>query len=971
MVKQLSVLALCATLVMAAAVPALAQGRQTGTLRGTARDQQGLVVPGVSITVESTALQGVRSTQTGLTGRFDLPGLPPGAYTVTFTIDGFATVRHVASLPLGGTVEVNATLEPAAVRETVQVVEVVPSPLAATEFSYNMTSEGVNALPLGRDIVRIAELAPGVTTNTPSENQITISGAFGYDNAFLINGVDVNDNIFGTPNDLFIEDAIEETQVLSSGISSEYGRFTGGVVNAVTKSGGNMFSGSFRANVYRPDWTSTTPFERENGIERSGSLADNSTYETTVGGPIVQDRLWFFYANRVQQENLNQTLDVTGADYAHKLDNKRNLIKLTGALSPGHRLEGSYLSNSTAQTQPSFGFSIDPNTVIDRTVPNDLFVATYRGALSSAVFAEFQVSQRRFRFRNNGGVETGILESPFLTLTQRFGHYNAPYFDANDPQERNNRQVTGNATYFLPTSNFGTHSIKGGFEHFQSTLVGGNSQTATGFVFSADYEVDGTGSPVLDADGRLSPIFTPFANLIQDWRPVRGAELDIRTLSFYLNDSWAFGDHWSFNLGVRAEQVDSEATGQILGLDTSTVVPRLAAAFDPQGDGQLTFHATYGHYAGRYSEAQFNQNTNVGRPNALFGIYTGPAGQGRDFAPGFDPANYATVAAFFPTDNVFYQDQLSAPLTREFTLSAGKAMGSRGYAKATYIHRTMSDFVEDFFTLDGGTTTIVEDGQTFGTFVNQWFQNTDALERAYDAMQFHGHYRVTDRFLLDGSYTVQINNDGNFEGETTNRPAIPSPAFDWPEITPAHRYFPTGRLDEFQRHKVRVWGIYNLGLGGAGDLDIGGLWRYNSGLTYSIQAANQGVTPTQQGIINALGYASGPAPRTLFFADGRGSGSFAGYGLFDLSFQYSIPVWQSLRPWIKAEVYNLFNNDTRVTWDTSVVPNFDGTLDELGLPTTYIEAPSFGQATSVNDYPQFIPGRDGLRTIMLSMGFRF
>ena len=116
---------------------------------------------------------------------------------------------------------------------------------------------------------------------------------------------------------------------------------------------------------------------------------------------------------------------------------------------------------------------------------------------------------------------------------------------------------------------------------------------------------------------------------------------------------------------------------------------------------------------------------------------------------------------------------------------------------------------------------------------------------------------------------------------------------------------------------------------------------------------------------------SGPAPRALYFADGRGSGDFSGYGLFDLSLQYSIPVWQSLRPWIKAEVYNVFNNDTRVTWDTTVIQNFDGPLDELSLPTTYIEGPSFGEATSVNDYPQFLPGRDGLRTIMVSMGFRF
>ena len=69
---------------------------------------------------------------------------------------------------------------------------------------------------------------------------------------FLLNGVDVNDNLFGTANNLFIEDAIDEVQVLTSGISAEYGRFSGGVINAVTKRGGNEFSGSFRARPHQP-----------------------------------------------------------------------------------------------------------------------------------------------------------------------------------------------------------------------------------------------------------------------------------------------------------------------------------------------------------------------------------------------------------------------------------------------------------------------------------------------------------------------------------------------------------------------------------------------------------------------------------------------------------------------------------------------------------------------------------------------
>src|SRR5690606_34972115 len=107
--------------------------------------------------------------------------------------------------------------------------------------------EEVEALATSRTLSGIAALAPGVTDNAPnaSSGQVVISGAFAFDNMFMVNGVDVNDNVFGNPQSLFIEDAIAETQVLTSGITAEYGRFSGGVINAVTKSGGNVFSGSY------------------------------------------------------------------------------------------------------------------------------------------------------------------------------------------------------------------------------------------------------------------------------------------------------------------------------------------------------------------------------------------------------------------------------------------------------------------------------------------------------------------------------------------------------------------------------------------------------------------------------------------------------------------------------------------------------------------------------------------------------
>ena len=955
--------ALGAVLLLAADAPG--QGRRTGAVRGTALDAQGLALPGVTVTVSSPALQGTRTAVTEVNGAFELRGLPPGEYEAVFFIGGFEEVVHVVTVPLGGEVGVNAVLAPAGVTETVQVLGVVPTPIATTENSSNLTDDEVNALPVGRSLFGIAAVQPELTTNTPNDGQVTINGAFAYDNVFLVDGVDINDNLFGTSNGLFIEDAIEETQVLTSGISAEYGRFSGGVINAITKSGGNIFSGSFRATMRNPSWEATNPYETDNEVMRESDLANNTTYETTLGGPVVHDRLWFFAANRIRRRSAPEVFDLTGGNYTETTNNDRYQVKLTGTLTPGQTLQGSYMRSPTTQSRPTFSFSIDPTTIVESERPNDLIVATWRGAVGQSIATELQFSQKRFGFRGSGGTSTDIFESPFITLTQQLGHFNAPYFDATDPEDRNNRQVTGNVTWFASSRTFGSHSVKAGFERYTSTRIGGNSQSATSYVFRADYAADPDGTPLLDADGRLIPVFVPFSSLVQNWRAVRGARVDINTTSFFVNDTWALDDRVSFNLGVRGEVIDGEATGDIQTVDTSALVPRLGVAYDPVGDGRLSLQATYSHYAGKYSEAQFAETTNVGSPNLLYGIYTGPAGQGRDFAAGFDPDNYVTVLGVFPTRNVFSDADLRSPLTKEFTVSAGGAVGTRGHVKATFIRRTAGGVVEDFQDLATGSTEIVEDGESFGTFVNRVLRNTDALERRYNALAFDARVRVTRSFQVDGSWTMQLRNEGNFEGEGTNTPGSQSNAFDWPEVTPAARYFPYGRLNDFQAHKVRLWGIYNLDLGWMGRLDLGGLWRYDSGLTYSLLSGGVGLTPRQEQILADLNYASEPSSRTLYYPQsGRGSEDYAGYARLDLSAQWELPIWGDARPWLKFEVYNALNDDTLLTWNTTVQPNHDGPLDALGLPTTYTEGSRFGEATRADDHPAG-------RRFQVALGFRF
>jgi hypothetical protein len=957
--------------------PALgAQGVQTGSLTGTVKSQDGLTVPGATVTVTSPALQGSRTSVTDENGIYLLRSLPPGLYTVTFEMSGMATATEMTQVPLGSIANLDVTLALARLQESVSVVAEVPSPLVVPTAGANYRATEVNILPMGRTPFLIAELAPGLTDNTPNASQVTISGAFAYDNVFMVDGVDINDNIFGNANGLFIEEAVEETQVLTSGISAEWGRFSGGVINLITKHGGNTFSGAARMSMTNPSWSQETPFEKSSGVKHRDLLS--KYYEGTLGGPIMRDRLWFFVAGRSENSKTAQTFRETGVPNTLGVDNKRGEVKLTGTLAPNHTIQGSFVNNPTEQSNRAslnITLSVDPAVVVTRQTPNHIFVTTYSGVVGSKSLATVQYSEKKFGFRNAGGTSTDIKDSPFRTRgvlgVPATLHYNAPFFDSNDPEDRNNRQFTASVARSMSSRRLGSHDLKVGGEHYTATNTGGNSQTATGYVFQSDYVIDAAGKPVLDSKGHPSPRFVPGVSRVQNWIPTRGARIDIKTLSFYVNDRWHASDRWTFDLGTRYERVRSDATGDIVGVDTDTIVPRLGATFDVRGNGRTVAQATYAHYAGKYSEAQFSRNSDVGTPSRVTYGYTGPAGEGLDFAPGFNVANYsAVISGSFPTATVFFDKGLSSPITKEFTLSAGQEIGSRGHGKVTYTRRDVGNFIEDFLTINGGQTTVIRNGIDFGTFDNQIYRNSDLPVRKYQALQFVGRYRATSRLDVNGHWTVQLQNNGNFEGEAANQPGNASDLGDYPEILVPSRNFPTGRLDDFQRNKIRLWTIYNLDLRKAGTLDVAPIYKYNSGQTYSLRAMAVPLSAIQ--LARNPGYVNiTPATtQTLYFAE-RGTENFKGYALFDLGLTYGVPVWKTVKPWIKVDLFDVFNNDRLISWDTTVNPDPASPRDEHGLPTGYIKGPNFGKATRNQNFPPPIPGQTGGRWFQMAFGMRF
>jgi hypothetical protein len=975
-------LAVCVVLALSSA--AGAQGIQTGTITGIVQSSDGLSLPGVTVTATSPSLQGQRTAVTDVNGVYFVKGLPAGTYSVRFDMASFQnkTTDDVV-VTVGGVAEVNTTLTVAGRTETVNVTAEAPSPVAATTLSQAFTKTEVDSLPIGRRPQDIAELAPGLTNNTPNASQVTISGATAFDNVFMLNGVDINDNLFGSPNNLYIEDAVQETNVLTGGISPEWGRFSGGVINVITKSGGNTFSGTLRENFQNPKWIEETPRERANNVVHQNVLGKNT--EGTFGGPVMRDRLWFFTAGRYENLPTPNTFVQTGGSYTRVDTNKRGEVKLTGTIGPSQTLAGDFTTNSTIQRdRPSLNTasSLDPSVLVNAKIPNQLFVTTYNGVVRNRFFATLQYSQKRWE-TSSGGTRTEITASPIRTRGVAVGvpanlHYAAPFFSALDPEQRNNKQFTGSVSRTISTRTIGTHDVKGGGEFYRSSRIGGNSQSATNYVFQTDYLV-ANGRPMVDSAGVPVPVFTPGVSRVQNWIPTKGAIVNIDTTSAYFQDHWVVAPRLSLDIGTRVEAVRGKATGDLLTVDTTKWVPRLGVAYDLTGNGLTTLQATYGHYSGKYNERQYANNSDVGNPSRVTYGYTGPPGQGRDFAPGFDTRSYATIiSASFPTANIFVADGVQSPTVREFTFGLGRKLGRGGYAKATYQWRHWYGFLEDFITLSNGIVNVNRNGADVGDLTKVLYDNADAkdIRREYQGLVLQTSYRVRDNISINGHYTLQIRNHGNFDAEAGNQPGNVSLFGDYPEIYgPAlDRYLPFGRLADYQRHKLRLYGTYTLGSNTArfGALDVSPIWRVNSGQVYSLFADGVPLTPIE--LARNPGYPANDinasTSQRLYFGP-RGVGDFKGSGLMDLALSYAVPVWRSAKPWIKVEFYNLLNNQKQIAWDKTVTPDNAGPRDANGLPMNDIQGPRFGQATDDNQFPQPIPGQNGGRLFRVALGVRF
>jgi outer membrane receptor protein involved in Fe transport len=433
---------------------------------------------------------------------------------------------------------------------------------------------------------------------------------------------------------LFIEDAIQETTVLTGAISAEFGRFTGGVVNSITKSGGNQFSGSLRDTLENPSWTSKTDFPGQaDPIDKL-----NETWEATLGGRILRDRLWFFSAGRYRDRatdfatithnpcatplSANCNIGSTAIPYVRGDQESRWELKLTSQLAQNHSVVGSYLDKKRYLTNNQFTTNIyDLASLSKQDTPEHLLSLHYTGVLHKDLLLEGQYSQRELAFENSGSQYTDLIRGTLMinagvTPNARFA---SPTFCGTcDTETRSNDSILLKTSYFLTTKSLGAHNIVAGGEDFSEQRYANNFQSGSNFriLVPAVRIIDNVVYPTIDSSS-LSRI---------RWTPIfDGAnESNLQTRSFFVNDRWDLTEHWSFNLGVRYDKNKSvDGVGNVTS-DDQAFSPRLTAIYDVRGNGRHRLSASYNKYVSRVVEGAASNASSAGVAATIDLQYRGP-----------------------------------------------------------------------------------------------------------------------------------------------------------------------------------------------------------------------------------------------------------------------------------------------------------------------------------------------------------
>jgi outer membrane receptor for ferrienterochelin and colicin len=928
---------LCVAASLVLAVPILAQ-IASGTLSGHVTDGK-TPLPGATVKVTAVTLQGPRTTVTGANGDYLFRFLPPGEYKVWFELQGFETQETTVKVNSAQTQQLDATMPQAKVAEEVTVTGTYETVSTALTGATTIEYKTVDKLPLARTIQNYLSLAPGVHSTGPSGNW-SISGAQSYENLYLINGVVVNENLRGQPVDTYIEDAVQETTTSVSGISAEYGRFAGGVVNVLTKSGGNELHASLRDTMTSDKWTLPTPLTPQ----RNDTI--NKTYEATVGGFIMQDRLWYFLAGRKADTIANYATYTTRIPVTQGLSDQRWEGKLTWSITPNHRIVGDFLDRKRNWTNYWFSNgSVDLTQVYDRSIPERLISGNYNGVLSNNFFIEAQYSERTLTFVGSGGRYTDMIKGTPIIDRATGAQGNSPTFcGVCEEEKRNNKDYLVKLSYFVSTKSMGSHDIVFGGDSYSDYHLSMNHQSGSDWQLRVPSFIYTGSFPSISWYPKVATATTgASATTLIYWWPILATSQgsNFKVNSVFINDRWRFSNNFSFNLGVRYDKNDAtNAWGKTASKD-SKLSPRLGLTWDPKGNGEWTVTAGYANYVTSLANTgNVGDASPAGNPAAVVWGYTGPA-INTGAAPYVDPAtalqqvlnwfnttycdangncgakNLTNVRTYsFPGYNSIIQGSLRSPYAEEWTVGANKRLGTRGLARIDWVHREFKDLYQTVTAGPGSSGKVPINLLGLSTTVDlSYIQNSNFLTRKYDGVDLQGEYRL-DRWQFGAMYTWS-HAYGNLDGETAGSGPVTgtNPFGYYPEYRQQAWNVPSRDLGIDQRHRARLWLVWDVIAATHNRVSVSVLENYNSGSPYGASGAVRSYL-----YVTNPGYISPPTTAGYWYTSPMAFHT-ANVTSTDLSLNYAFTfkaAGKDFEIYVIPQVLNLFNEKAVVAPDSTV-----------------------------------------------------
>ena len=925
-----------------ASAPALLAQETTGVIEGVVKDSGGAVLPGV--TVEATGPSGTVVAVTNERGEYRFPRLPSGQYTIKASLASFREATATVNLTVGSTQRAEFSLQIAGVTETVQVTAETPRiDLTSPQTATNISRERIEYVPRGRDFTDVVGQAAGAA-NESQAGGISINGSSGSENRFIIDGIDTTSPQVGTNAVPMRAEFMEEVQVKSAGYAAEFGGSTGGVINAITRSGTNNFHGTLLADFQQRSWggeerpilidaSTATGYEYVNPSKDDETRIDPGF---SLGGPILRDRLWFFGSYQPGIRTTERTVNFqNGVTNTFDQDFKVHYgaVNITGNAGSKvlYRVGGNFSPYETERSLPSQTGQTSLTDADDYLRGTKGKRNTFSGSVDYIPSSRLAISARAGRFvtdEESTGVEfpglitqinssstaASLARIPAGLPNQRGYSSGVLIGDATARDEYIRDFLGADATWFLTAA--GEHQLKVGL---QTERISNDVQSG----YNADRLIAYGGLSYTAINGQT---YTGEYGILRLLNISTLGDVSTNNTALFIQDTWRVRPNLTLNLGLRSERERVPNFGDA-GVEYpiefswgEKLAPRLGFTYDPFSDGRTKIYGSWGKYydvmkyelprgsfgGDKWVDYWFtwdNPDVNVNGAGCTTGTNTvaeRPTCAGGTFIEAFDQRHNAAEdpdSFIDPNLKPMEEHELQFGANREFNFGT---MGNVVFG-ARYIRKDLKRTIEDVgVTTPVGTQYYMAnpgEGITL-TLAGEGLPAFPKAKREYNGVELTMERRFSDNWGLFASYTYS-KLYGNYSGlASSDENGRTSPNvnrfFDQIVMTfDKNQQLVYGRLGTDRPHQLKAQFMYRFPF----EMTVGLNQRVASGIPMSEEFQIQGGYP--------------------FFPNGRGNmGRTPVYSNTDLSLAQALR-FGGQRFEVQLTVLNLFDQDTVTRLDNT------------------------------------------------------